>query len=233
MRTRLLRLLLAFLGAPMAFAASAPAPFTEGRLIDELAKDLTAHFRLDGDLDLQMLRPWSPPATDASTWEVVVTEYPQEPSGTMVVRCRVVGDGATQDESTLVLRAALWRDAWYARQPLAAGAMFDPADLEARRVDYFRERNALPAAVGDRSFIFSRQVPADRLLSWTDIARRPLVRKGEIVDVIASEGMLFVSLRALALENGAQGEMVVVRNLESRKDISAVVVADNRVEVNF
>jgi flagella basal body P-ring formation protein FlgA len=233
MTPRFLYCLFLLLGAPLASAAPAPAPYTDDQLITALQRDLAGYFRLDGDLELQMLRPWAPPATQASTWDVVVTEYPQVPSGTMVVRCRVLGDGATVDDTTLVLRAALWRDAWFARQPLAAGAMFDPAVLEARRVDCFRERNALPAAAGDRSFIFARQVPADRLLSWNDIARRPLVRKGEIVDVVASEGMLFVSLRALALENGAQGDLVVVRNIESHKDISAVVVADNRVEVSF
>jgi flagella basal body P-ring formation protein FlgA len=111
--------------------------------------------------------------------------------------------------------------------------MFDPSALEAHRIDTFRERNALPASEGNASYIFARQVPADRLLSWNDIARRPLVRKGEMVDVVASEGMLFVSLRALALENGAQGQMVVVRNVDTRKDISGVVVADDRVEVSF
>jgi flagella basal body P-ring formation protein FlgA len=221
--------------APLAFGAAAPPPssFTDDQLLAAVKRDLTGYFRLEGDLDLEMLRPWTPPETQASNWAVVVTEYPSVPSDTMVVRCRVLGDGAAVDDVTLVLRASLWRDAWFTRQPLAAGSAFDPAVLEARRVDVFRERNALAATAGDGSYIFSRQVPADRLLSWNDIARRPLVRKGEIVDVIASEGMLFVSLRALALESGAQGQMVIVRNLESRKDISAVVVADNRVEVNF
>jgi flagella basal body P-ring formation protein FlgA len=233
MTLRVLPCLLLALGAPLAFAGPAPTAFTDDQLVSALERDLTGYFRLDGDLELEMLRPWTPPDTRASTWDVVVAEYPQVPSGTMVVRVRVLGDGATVDDTTLVLRAALWRDAWFARQPLSSGAMFDPALLEARRVDCFRERNALPAASGDRSFVFARQVPADRLLSWNDIARRPLVRKGEIVDVVASEGMLYVTLRALALENGAQGEIVVVRNLESHKDISAVVVADNRVEVSF
>jgi flagella basal body P-ring formation protein FlgA len=233
MTLRAIPFLLLVLAAPTAFAAPAAAPFTDDQLVAALERDLTGYFRLDGDLELQMLRPWTPPATAAANWDVVVTEYPQMPSGTMVVRVSVKGDGAAVDDTTLVLKAALWRDAWFARQPLTAGATFDPAVLEARRVDCFRERNALPASAGDRSFVFARQVPADRLLSWNDIARRPLVRKGEIVDVVASEGMLYVTLRALALENGAEGEIVVVRNLESRKDISAVVVSDNRVEVSF
>jgi flagella basal body P-ring formation protein FlgA len=229
------RLLALFLGllAPLALAASSPAPYTSDQLLAAVAADLAGHFRLEGDLKLEALRAWKPPATTASNWSVIVTDYPTMPSTTMVVRCQVIGDGAVLDDTTLVLRAALWRDAWFARQPLESGAIFDPQSLDARRVDCLRERDALPTTDGDPSFIFSRQVPADQLLRWHDIVRRPLVRKGEIVDVIASEGMLCVTLRALALENGAAGELVVVRNIESRKDISAVVVADDQVKVNF
>jgi flagella basal body P-ring formation protein FlgA len=233
MTSRLLLCLILALGASLAAFAATPAQVTDDQLVAALTKDLSAHFQLEGDLQLEMLRPWVPPSTAASSWSVVITEYPPVPSSTMAVRCRVVGDGVQVDDPYLVLRASLWRDAWCARQPLAAGSAFDPTVLQARRVDSFRDRNALPASAGDSSFIFARQVPADRLLSWNDIARRPLVRKGEMVNVVASEGALSVSLRALALENGTQGQLVVVRNLDSRKDISAVVVADSRVEVSF
>ena len=89
-------------------------------------------------------------------------------------------------------------------------------------MDCFRERDA-PAGHGRRrtSHLFARDVPADRLLTWHDIARRPLVRKGEMVESTATEGKLYVTMKALALENGARGDLITVRNLESRKDISA------------
>jgi flagella basal body P-ring formation protein FlgA len=74
---------------------------------------------------------------------------------------------------------------------------------------------------------------ADSLITWHDLARRPLVKKGDIVDVIATEGLLSVSMKALAMENGVRGDLVTVRNLETRKDISGIVVSDDRVEVHF
>jgi flagella basal body P-ring formation protein FlgA len=164
---------------------------------------------------------------------VVITEYPAVATSSMLVRCRVLADGAMVADSSLVLRASLWRDAWVARTPQALGATFDPAQLETRRVDLFRERDALPADVGDSSFIFTRNLTASRLLNWRDIARRPLVRKGEVVEVAATEGALSITLKGLAMENGAQGDTVTVRNLESKRDIHAQVVAENRVQVRF
>ena len=40
-------------------------------------------------------------------------------------------------------------------------------------------------------------------------------------------------MKALALQNGAVGDIVTVRNPESRRDFSALVVDENHVQVRF
>ena len=210
-----------------------PTPLTREHLISELTRHLASHFNLDGELQLELLRPWSPPSRLAKSWQLEVLEFPAVAASSMLLRCRVLADGEHASEWTLVLRASLWRDAWASRMPLANGDTFDPSMLEVRRVDLFRERDALPAAVGDRSYAMTRAVAAGRLLTWRDVGRRPLVKKGQFVEVSAVDGQLLVTMKALAMENGAQGEMVTVRNPESRKDFAAVVVDENRVQVRF
>jgi flagella basal body P-ring formation protein FlgA len=212
---------------------AASSPLAQDAFVTAVTRDLAAHFNLEGELQLELLRPWTPPDRVARDWQVQMAEYPTVPSSSMLVRCRVLADGASVADQTLVLRAALWRDVWVARQPLDNGAAFDAALLDARRVDLFRERDALPATVGDRTFVFARSVQAGRTLTWRDIARRPLVRKGEVVEVSANEGQLVITMKALAMQNGAQGEAITVRNLESRKDFTAFVVDENRVQVRF
>jgi flagella basal body P-ring formation protein FlgA len=219
--------------APAAGAEATPAPLTRDLFTGEIARDLATHFNLEGDLQLELIRPWAAPARVAAVWRVEILEYPSLPSSSMLVRCRIFADGEVAAESTLMTRASLWRDAWVSRQPLLAAATFDPALLDTRRVDLFRERDALPAAVGDRSYVFARSVGPGRLLTWHDIARRPLVKKGNLVEVSASEGQLIITMKALAMENGAQGDTVTVRNPESKRDFAAMVVAENRVQVRF
>ncbi len=217
-------------------AEAAPAsstPLTREHFLALLTRDLTAHFNLEGELQLELLRDWAPPARVSPSWQIAVLEYPTMPSSSMLVRCRIAAGSAVVGETSFVLRAALWRDAWATRQPLTVGTTFDVAMLEARRVDLFRERDVLPAAVGDRTFIFARAVPAGRLLTWHDIARRPLVKKGEMVEVSAADGLLVVTMKALAMENGAQGDTVTVRNPESQKNFAAVVIDENHVQVRF
>ncbi|MES2695888.1 MAG: flagellar basal body P-ring formation chaperone FlgA [Verrucomicrobiota bacterium] len=214
-------------------ADGSSTPFTRDHLIASLTQAIASHFNLEGDLQLELLRTWTPPARVATSWDISVVEYPSVTSSSMMVRCRILADKVQVTETTFVVRAQLWRDAWATRQPLTIGASFDAGVLEARRVDLFRDRDALPAAVGDRSYIFTRAVPAGRLLTWRDIARRPLVRKGDLVEVSAVDGLLAVTMKGLAMENGAQGDTVTVRNPISRKDFVAMVIDENRVQVRF
>ena len=214
-------------------ADPAPAPLSHDGFVAALAADFANHFTVEGELQLEVLRAWAAPARVARTWSVEVAEYPTVLSTAMVTRCRVLADGQLAGEYSLTLRAALWRDAWVARQPLTVNSAFDPAQLELRRVDFLRERDALPATVGDHGFMFARSVQAERLLTWRDVSRRPLVRKGDMVEVAAIDGLLQVTMKAIALESGAQGDTVTVRNPESHKDFAAQVVAESRVQIRF
>jgi flagella basal body P-ring formation protein FlgA len=230
---RLLPLLIALLSALSLPAAAQTGPLAQDDFVSALTRELSAHFNLEGELQVELLRAWTPPPVVARDWQVVITEHPSVATSAMLLRCRILADGQTTAESSITLRASLWRDVWVARQPLTYGALFDPTLLEIRRVDLFRDRDALPAAVGDQTFIFARAVNAGRVVTWRDIARRPLVKKGAMVEVSAAEGNLSISMKAMALQSGAQGEAVTLRNLESRKDFTAFVIDENRVQVRF
>lgn len=234
---RLLLAVISLAAALSARAANEPAagltPLTSAAVVEALRADLSSHFNLEGDFQIDLLRPWVPPAVVASDWRVVVNEYPSVAGSAMLVRCTLLADGAPAGDVTLTLRAALWRDAWVARQPLVNGATFDAAALETRRVDTLRDRDALPASVGDQTFVIARAVNTGRIVTWRDIARRPLVRKGDLVEVSAADGLLNVTIKALALQNGAAGEAVTLRNIESRKDFTAFVTDENRAQVRF
>ena len=121
------------------------SPFTQDAFVAVLSRELASHFNLEGDLQLELLRAWTPPQKVARDWQVVVTEYPSVATSAMLLRCRILADGEPSGDLTITLRAALWRDAWAARQPLTHNAAFDPALLEASYLDPARsatENNA-------------------------------------------------------------------------------------------
>lgn len=194
---------------------------------------LVDRYRAGGDLRLAWHRPLPADASPDADLELLQAPAALAPQLLVTVRARAAS-GRVADHS-LLLRAELWREGWALRQPVASGAPLAPDVLEPVRFDALRDRDALvldparPAA----EFDFARAVPAGRLLVWRDVLRRPLVRRGQPVDVIASDGALVVSLRAVALHDAARGESVRVRNPDSRREFTATVTADSRATVRF
>jgi flagella basal body P-ring formation protein FlgA len=207
-----------------------PAAAQRSAVLADVAGQLAAHFRAEGDVQLETLRLLQLPAS-ATPLAVEVLEFPAALASSMIVRVRV---GSTDPvEHTLVVRAQLLRDVWATRVPSTRDAAFDATQLETRRVDVLREREAISAAEACRDYVFNRPVPANRILTWRDLSRRALVRRGQVIEVAAIDGALSITMKALAMENGAAGETVKVRNLDSKKEFNALVVADSRAQVRF
>ena len=215
-------------------AEASPAAVPGDALLADLARDLSNHFHAVGELQLDPVRAWGLPTVPAGAQaHLVVTEYPVALASSMLVRCKLETAGAPLPPWSISVRAQLWTDVWTAREPVDTGRPFDPAALELRRGDLLREHDAVPATLNDRDYFFARAVPAGRTLVWRDLVRRPLVRKGETVEVRAVDGPLTVTVKALAVQNGGRGDLVLVRNLDSKKEFTAVVVDENRVQVHF
>lgn len=241
----LLALLLASPGAAQSEtpAVSTPrgvADEVRARLLSLVSRDLVDHFNVEGDLQLDPLRPWAlPPATGAAAqttdgWTVSLVEFPGQLASSMLFRIRITSPAGTTLDETLTCRAQLWRDAWVVRTPFERGAMFDPSSCDLRRIDALRERDVISTSlVRTQEWTFLRPVPAGRLVTWRDVSRRALVRKGSVIEVAAVDGPLQITLKAVAMQDGGQGETVRVRNIESKREFAALVVAENRAQVRF
>jgi flagella basal body P-ring formation protein FlgA len=65
------------------------------------------------------------------------------------------------------------------------------------------------------------------------ITDAPIIERGKSVAIIVRSGGLVVSAKGEALESGALGEAIKVRNTASKAILTAVVVAEDTVEVNI
>jgi flagella basal body P-ring formation protein FlgA len=211
---------------------AASTAFTPENLQAALSRDLASHFSLEGDFQVTLTRPFTPGRPVGDGWTLTVDDYPLSAESTMLVHGEIRDADGPQD-ATFLLHATLWRDAWAVRLPLTVGSAFDASRLETRRCDMLREHELLPAAVGDSSYIFARSVPVGRMLTWHDLSRHQQVRKGQLVEVTAADGLLVVSMKVLALEGGVKGDTITVRNPDSNKDFSALVTDENHVQVQF
>ena len=217
--------------APAVPAASVSAASASGDpWLVALTSLLTEHYQPAGELVLAWSRPR--PAGAPANASLVLAGPPAALASQILIAVRATDSAGHVTEHALVLRAELWRDGWAAREPAASGDPVRADHLDLRRFDSLRERDAL-AADPALDLTFARNVPAGRLLTSRDVARRPLVKRGQPVEVSATEGSLTVTLRALSMQDGGRGETVRVRNPETNKEFTAIVTADARAVVRF
>ncbi len=216
--------------ASSAAPAPATAPATEDLWLVSLSALLADRYHTAGELRLSWIR--SRPAGTPADADLVIVSAPSELAPQVLVTVRATDDAGRSAEHTLVLRAELWRDGLALRDAAPTGAPLDPAAADVRRFDALRERDALPlSAVNEMAF--ARAIPAGRLLTRRDVIRHPLVRRGQTIEVLATDGRLTVTLRAIALNDAGRGETVRVRNPDSKKDFVAEVTADSRATIRF
>lgn len=219
-------LLLSLLVAPAVLRAEPEVP----GWVASVAERLQAHFALEGDLHLVPVSGGN--FTPKPGAPVSLLEFPAGISPQILVRLRSETPGEAAHEATVALRANLWRSGWKLRQPSQRGELLDPALLEPVRIDVLRDREAL-SAPPQGEFVFTRAVPPDRLLTWRDLAARPIVRRGQVVEVVAQNGPVSVTLKGLAMQDGARHETIRIRNLQSNREFTAQVVAESRAVVRF
>ena len=76
-----------------------------------------------------------------------------------------------------------------------------------------------------------RPLRMGEILDTNALKRPTLVRRGEQVQVVAESGGIRVSSKGTALEDGARGDRIRIKNMTSKRVIQARVVAANRVTV--
>jgi flagella basal body P-ring formation protein FlgA len=81
--------------------------------------------------------------------------------------------------------------------------------------------------------VLLRSVTAGMLLSTAMLKPAILIKRGEKVIISAESSSLQVKMEGLALQAGAKGELIEVKNLSSRQVIEAEVIAPGLVRVRM
>jgi flagellar basal body P-ring formation protein FlgA len=219
-------LILSLLVAPVALRAQTEAPVW----VPEITERIRAHFGLEGDLHLVPVNGGNFAPKAGAT--VSVVEFPANISAQFLLRVRTEVLGEASQEQTIVLRANLWRSGWRLRRPSQSGEMLDLSAFEPVRIDVLRDRDAL-SSMPQGDYIFTRAVPPNRLLTWRDLAARPIVRRGQVVEVFAQSGPVSVSLKGMAMQDGARNETIRIRNLQSNREFTAQVTGESRAMIRL
>ena len=222
-------------------SAAAPAQPRERALDqDELLVMLTMALQKDyvgdkGQLELTLNREWKTLQVPDEPLTVKILELPNTGVNvSFIVRFELL----TADRSLGVwqapLRAHVWRDIWVARSSLQEGTPLSEADVARERRDVLLQRSPLAEfAEGDANLEMAEPLQAGSPLLARSVRLRPVVYRGQLADALVKDGALTVSLKVQVLENGAPGQIVRARNVQSRRNLTGKVVDERTILVSL
>ena len=154
--------------------------------------------------------------------------------GNILLRFQVENEKGVLGEWSVPFRAHLFTDVWFAKSQLRRGEIASASDFSMRQLDLLQEPDAVPAALELLlRHEYSRDIAPNKPLLWSDLTSRSLIRKGSVVEVSSVSGLLAITMRAIARQDGSNGDIILLRNIDSAKEFSARVTGENRAEVIF
>lgn len=135
------------------------------------------------------------------------------------------------NERALAVRLSWSQPAVVATRPLERGAVIAAADVAVREVRVMRSQplaSSPEEAIGRR---LGKSLQAGEPVLLNSLSLTPIIQRGDSVIITVRKPGFLVEVRGEALDAGAEGESIRVRNLQSRAVIQAVVVGSGRVEV--
>jgi flagella basal body P-ring formation protein FlgA len=143
-------------------------------------------------------------------------------------------DGKIAKKVTVPVTIDVWSDVVLAAIPLGKYQIIESKHVRIEKMNLARvpEKAVLriEQAVGSRT---NRNIAVNSILRSDQLELPPVVKRGDMVQVVAESKHMKVSVKARAKESGAIGKVIRVQNLRSKKTIYAQVVDSQTVQVEF
>ena len=147
---------------------------------------------------------------------------------------RVSVMGRLVKKITVAATIEVWSDVVLAARPLGRNQPVTPESIKIVRMSLSR---APSNAILSKDLVLGRRVnrsiAANSILRSDQVELPPVVKRGDILQVVARSRALKISVKGLAKENGALGERIRVQNIRSKRIIYAQVLDHQTVQVDF
>jgi len=143
------------------------------------------------------------------------------------------GDRVVLNSSVQVEVEAL-SDMVVALHQLDYGTVISAADVAVQKRDV---ASAGGKFAGDTSMVVGKRIRtsirANSVIRTDLLEKVPLIKSGQMVTIVAENEVMKITVAGRAKSSGAEGDIIIVQNLSSLKDIPAVVVNSTTVRVEF
>ncbi len=154
--------------------------------------------------------------------------------GAVPFQVRLLVDGQAVKRTSVSAYIEVWQEVVLAAKPLGHNQPIRREDLELQSMNMAGvPANAivsLDQVIGRRA---NRAIAVNSILRADQVDLPPIVRKGDVVQVLAESAQLKITTQAVAQENGGVGQKIQVMNVASKKNVHARIVDAQTVKVDF
>jgi flagellar basal body P-ring formation protein FlgA len=188
-----------------------------------------------GELEVNLTRAWTPAVVPDEALELKVLDAPVAGvSPSCILRFELLAGRESIGKWQTTIQAKIWSEVWVAAAPLKRGQLLSASDLVRERRDVLSLRDLLVEAPTERSPMELIENFAAGAPVWQRSVRaRAIVHRGEMVDALIQDGFMSVSLKVEALEEGAFGQAIRVRNPETRRELRGKIQNEKTVLVSL
>ncbi|MDB6131174.1 MAG: Flagellar basal body P-ring biosynthesis protein-like protein [Verrucomicrobiales bacterium] len=185
----------------------------------------------NGTLETRFTKPWTPISVPDETITCRVLELPATGINySMIVRIELLAGKETLGTWQVVTQNKVWREIPVAKSNIKRGQLYSTAEVQMEKRDVLLVRDSVIPSTED-NLEFTEAVQAGQPILNRSLKVKPLIKRGTIVEAIATDGVLNVSLKVEALEDGLYGQTIKVRNFQTRKEFNAKVQNEQSVQV--
>jgi flagella basal body P-ring formation protein FlgA len=193
---------------------------------EELLKyNINSYFQLDTsltDIEFRSLRFTAEP--DEYDRFEIESMTRSEPRGLLTLKVSLFKDNQLVKDGQVSIRILHYKDVLVAADRIKRYQSFDEAVYIIERRDITSLSN-MPATspdelTGCRS---KRNISKDQILTTAMIEKIPVIISGQDVEIVYRSAGFEVSARGLAIQSGYNGDKIKVKNLQSKKIITATI----------
>ncbi len=213
-------------GAPRIKVTRKSHPLNEAELKELVTAALQRGYAKDrGELEIRLTNPWTPVAAPDDPLTVKVLDLPSLGiTPNFILRFELVCGSETVGQWQIPLQARLWREVWVTGSRAQRGAPLKECEPLLERRDLLALSDpVLRINPEDPSIELAESLPAGAPLTARALRARSVVFRGHVLDAIVQDSGLVISVKVEALENGAPGQTVRVRNLNSKREFQGKV----------
>ena len=179
----------------------------------------------DGEVEIELTREWETIRIPDEPIQVKILGLPTTGlSPNFIVRFQLETEFEKLGVWHLPVRGRLLRDVLVADEAIERGELLDGSKLRIERRNVLAMRDPLAVSEADnRQYEFRSNVSAGDAIEARAVRERPLVHRRDLITAVLGDDGLQITLKVEALEDGVLGEVIRVRNPDSRVEFRGTI----------